>query len=182
MALAILSVIAFLALIVWRFVFNGQQRRPVVREIGVSRQQDNSFLEQGLHILDLFGVAVIPDNRFENGSDGLEPVARKYRAQSYLRRVVALTGATQTGNSYILDVGTTRFHVRARYVGRLRDVRYPKCVYEETCFCLPYKDMPEAEQIASALLQLRNNPALFDRWAAQAGAYKADGQGFHCPQ
>ena len=62
MALAILSVIAFLALIVWRFVFNGQQRRPVVREIGVPRQQDNSFLEQGLHILDLVGVALIPDN------------------------------------------------------------------------------------------------------------------------
>ena len=67
MALAILSVIAFLALVVWRFVFNGQQRRPVVREIGVPRQQDNSFLEQGLRILDLVGVAVTPDNRFEKG-------------------------------------------------------------------------------------------------------------------
>jgi hypothetical protein len=38
--------------------------------------------------------------------------------------------------------------------------------------------MPKAEQIATALLQLRNNPALFDRWAAQSGAFKADGQVF----
>ncbi len=179
MAPAILSVIAFLALIVWRLVFNGQQRRPVVREIGVPRQQDNSFLEQGLHILDLVGVAVIPDNRFENGSDGLEPVARKYRAQSYLRRVVALTGATLMGSGYVLDVGTTRFEVRDRYVRRLRDLTDPKCAYEETCFYSADKSMPKAKQIATVLLQLKNNPALFDRWAVQNGvAFKADGQVF----
>ncbi len=180
MALAILSVIAFLALIVWRFVFNGQQRRPVVREIGVPRQQDNSFLEQGLHILNLVGVAVIPDNCFEkSGSDGLEPVARKYRAQSYLRRVVALTGATLMGSGYVLDVGTTRFEVRDRYVRRLRDLTDPKCAYEETCFYSADKSMPKARHIATALLQLRNNPALFDRWAHQCGlAFKADGQVF----
>jgi len=59
MALAILSVIAFLALFVWRFVFNSQQRRPVVREIGVPRQQDKSFLEQGLHILERGGVVIV---------------------------------------------------------------------------------------------------------------------------
>jgi hypothetical protein len=38
--------------------------------------------------------------------------------------------------------------------------------------------MPKAEQIATALLQLRNKPAPFDRWAAQNGAFKADGQAF----
>ena len=179
MALAILSVIAFLALIVWRFVFNGQQRRPVVREIGVPRQQDNSFLEQGLHILNLVGGAVIPDNRFENDSDGLKPVARKYRAQSYLRRVVALTGATLMGSGYVLDVGTTRFEVRDRYVRRLRDLTDPKCAYEETCFYSADKSMPKAKQIATVLLQLKSNPALFDRWAHQCGlAFKADGQVF----
>src|SRR5258707_13696342 len=178
MALAILSVIAFLALIVWRFVFNGQQRRPVVREIGVPRQQDNRFLEQGLHILDLVGVALIPDNRFENGSHGAHHITPKDRAQTYLRRVVALTGATLMGRGYVLDVGTTRFEVRDRYVRRLRDMTDPKCAYEEACFYSAHKEMPKAEQIATALLQLRNNPALFDRWAAQRGAFKADGQVF----
>ena len=61
---------------------------------------------------------------------------------------------------------------------RLRDLTDPKCSYEETCFYFAHKEMPKAEQIATALLQLRNNPALFDRWAAQSGAFKADGQVF----
>jgi hypothetical protein len=38
--------------------------------------------------------------------------------------------------------------------------------------------MPKAEQIATALLQLKNNPALFDGWAARNGAFKPDGQLF----
>jgi len=55
----------------------------------------------------------------------------------------------------------------------------PKCTYEETCFYSAHTEMTEAEQIATALLQLRNNPALFDRWAHQCGlAFKADGQVF----
>ena len=65
-----------------------------------------------------------------------------------------------------------------RYVRRLRDLTDPKCPYEETCFYPAHKEMPKAEQIATVLLQLKNNPALFDRWAAQCGAFKADGQPF----
>jgi len=38
--------------------------------------------------------------------------------------------------------------------------------------------MPKAEEIATALLQLTNNPALFEKWAARSGAFKADGQAF----
>jgi hypothetical protein len=39
--------------------------------------------------------------------------------------------------------------------------------------------MPKAEEIATALLQLTNNPALFDKWAVQNGlALKPDGQVF----
>jgi hypothetical protein len=41
-----------------------------------------------------------------------------------------------------------------------------------------HRDMPKAEQIATALLQLRKNPGLFEKWAAQSGPYKADGQAF----
>ena len=53
MAPAILSVIAFLVLVVWRFVFNGRQRRPVVREeLSVTHQQDTNFVEQGVPILE----------------------------------------------------------------------------------------------------------------------------------
>jgi hypothetical protein len=110
---------------------------------------------------------------------GADPVDRKDRAQSYLRRIVALTGATQMGNGYALDVGTTRFQVRDRYVRRVRGTANPKCAYEETCFYPAHKEMPKAEQIATALLHLANNPALFDKWAVQGGlAFKADGQVF----
>jgi hypothetical protein len=118
----------------------------------------------------------------ENGVDGADPVDRKDRAQSYLRRIVALTGATQMGNGYALDVGTTRFQVRDRYVRRVRDMTDPECAYEETCFYPAHKEMPKAEQIATAVLHLANNPALFDKWAAQNGAFKADGQAFSPPQ
>jgi hypothetical protein len=168
-----LALIVLLTLIVWRLVFAGLLRRPLMREMAAPQQRNNNSL-------DLQAVGGIAANCFLNNSHAIDLCERKDRAKTYLRRILAVTGATQTGNSYILDVGTTRFHVRARYVGRLRDVNDPECAYEETCFCLPYKDIPKAEQIASALLELRNNPALFDRWAAQDGAYKADGQGFRC--
>ena len=166
-----LFLILFLALIVRRFVFAGLRRRPLVREMGVPQQRENNLLKR-------FGVAVIAGDHFESGSEGVDPFERKNRAQTYLHHIVALTGSTQMGNNYVLDVGTTRFYVRDRYVRRQRDVRDPKCEYEETCFCLPYKIMPKAERIATALLHLRNNPALFDRWTAQIGAVKATGQVF----
>jgi hypothetical protein len=55
----------------------------------------------------------------------------------------------------------------------------PRCTYEETCFYPVHIGMPKAEEIATALLQLTNNPPLFDKWAVQNGlAFKADGQVF----
>jgi hypothetical protein len=171
--------IAFFALVVWRIAFAGLRRRPSLREIAAPQQQHNNALEQGLHILERAVVGVIAGNRYEDSSDGVDPIDRKDRAKTYLCRIVALTGATQMGISYFLDVGTTRFHVRDRYVGRLRDLTDPQCAYEETCFYPVHKGMPKAEEIATALLQLTNNPALFDKWAIQNGlAFKADGQVF----
>ena len=135
--------------------------RWLVGEIDVPRPRQNGLLEQGLHILVPAGSALVA-GELENRVDGAEPIGQEYRTQNYLRRIVALTGATQRGNSYVLDVG--------------------KCRYEETCFYAAYKGMPKAKQIATVLLQLTNNPALFDKWAAQSGAFKADGQAFSPPQ
>ena len=171
--------IAFLALIVWRIVFTGLHRRPLVRAVAPQQQRHNNVLEEDLHISDLGGVAVIAGNRFENSSDFLDPIDRKDRAETYLRRIVALTGVMQMDHAYVLDVGKMRFHVRDRYVMRLRDTTDPECAYEETCFYAVYTGMPKAEEIATALLQLTNNPALFDKWAAQIGlTFKADGHVF----
>jgi len=39
--------------------------------------------------------------------------------------------------------------------------------------------MPKAEEIATALLQLANNPMLFDKWAVKNGLpIKTDGEAF----
>ena len=178
MAPAIPSMIASLAPIVWRFVFACLHRRPLVRAVAPQQQRHSNLLEEGLQISELGGMAVIAGGPLENSADDLDPFDRKDRAKTYLRRIVALTGATQTRNGYVLHVGATRFHVRDRYVRRLRDLTDPKSAYEETCFYPVHKDMPKAEEIATALLQLTNNPALFERWAARSGAFKADGQAF----
>jgi hypothetical protein len=178
MAPAILSAIALLALIVWRFAFTGHQRELVVREIGALRRQDNSFLEQGRHILVRAAEVMVGSDRFEHASDGVDSAGWKDDPKAYLLRIVAIIGATKMGSGYALDVGITRFQVCGSYVRRVQDVNNPQCGYEETCFYTADKSMPKAEQIATALLQLKNNPALFDRWAAQCGAFKADGQPF----
>jgi hypothetical protein len=179
---AILSVVAFLALLAWRFAFAGLRRRPLTRGIAAPQRRHTIILEQGLHILDLAAVSAIPGNRPENSSNGASPNNPKDCAKAYLRRIVALTGGTQVGNCYVLDVGATRFHVRDRYVRRMRDVTDPKCEFEETCFYVAEKEMPKSEHIATALLQLKNNPALFDQWAARSGTFKADGQAFDSAQ
>ncbi len=179
MSPANLSLIAFLALIVWRFAFTGLRRRPLVRAMAPQQQRHNNLLEEGLYISDPGSVAVIAGNRFENSWDLLDPIERKDRAETYLRRIAALTGATQVDDAYVLDVGKMRFYVRYRYVRRLRDMTDPEFAYEETCFYPVHKGTPKAEEIATALLQLTNNPALFDKWTVQNGlAFKADGQVF----
>jgi len=174
-----LFLIAFLALTVWRFVFAGLRCRPWVRAIAARQQRRNYLFEGGLHISGLEGVAINAGNHFENRPGDLGPLEPKDRAKAYLRRVVALTGATQMGDDYVLDVGTARFYVSYRYVRRLRDAADPNCACEETCFYPVHKGMPKVEEIATALLQLANNPVLYDKWAVKNGLpLKADGQVF----
>lgn len=151
----------------------------MAQAIGAPREQQNNVLEQCLPVLEQAEAGVIAEDRFGNGSDDIDLIDQKGRAKTYLRRIVALTGAAKMSDVYVLDVGKTRFHVRERYVRRLQDVTDPKCGYEETCFYPVHKGMPKAEEITTALLQLTNNPALFDKWAVQNGlAFKADGQVF----
>ncbi len=173
----VLSLIPFLAVILRRFVFTGMGREWRLGEVDPARPRQNGPLPQGLYILDPVGITLVAGER-EKRANGADAVDRKYRAKRYLRRIVALTGATQMGGAYVLHVGTTRFQVRDGFVSRLQNVTNPKCGYEETCFYPAHKEMPKAEQIATALLQLKNNPALFDGWAARNGALKADGRVF----
>jgi hypothetical protein len=113
---------------------------------------------------------------FENNC----PQDVRNQAQSYLLRIVALTNATEMGDGYLLNVGTNTFHVRDRYVTRLRGGKDAKSRHEQTCFFVPNQGMPIAEQIATALLMLKNDPTLFDKWAVKNGeSFKADGQIFN---
>jgi hypothetical protein len=170
MAPAILFVIVFLTIIVWRLLFTSLHR-PLLRENGAPEQQRNNIMQQGLHI---FG---------QNDSEGGNSSAGEQPAETYLRRIVALTGATQKGSSYILNVGKARFHVRDRNVKRIPDGADPTWARWETCFHPAHQDMAAEEQIATVLLQLKSNPWLFDNWSTKRElGFKADGQMFNQPK
>jgi hypothetical protein len=111
-------------------------------------------------------------------SNGVAVIDTVDRAETYLRRIVALTDATRLGPYYVLNVGKTRFEVHDCYVCRTPSVIDPTATPEGTCFYLSNQHMPAAEKIATALLQLKNNPTLFDKWAGQIGVFKADGELF----
>ena len=97
------------------------------------------------------------------------------RAAEYLKRVAALTGAEQVrGVRYWLRAGRRNFLVDYKFVR----VISPHC--KSTCFSVAADpDMPSAEVVASALLQLKNNPTLFKKWRKQPGStFKANGKMF----
>jgi len=158
MAVANLPITILIGAIVLRLVVTGF-RSVLIREVATP------------------GRPVIVTNRVENCWDRLKLTGREDSApEAYLHRVAVLTGATRMGNCYVLDVGKTRFFVRAAFVKCLRDVTDPKCAREETCFYPARQEMPAAEKIATALLQLRSNPLLFAKWSAKSGAFNATGE------
>jgi hypothetical protein len=97
------------------------------------------------------------------------------RAAKYLKRVAALTGAEQVpGGSYWLRAGCRNFLVDSKFV------RVISHHGKSTCFSVATDlDIPSAEIVASALLQLKNNPRLFRNWRKQPGyPFKANGKMF----
>ena len=97
------------------------------------------------------------------------------RAGNYLERIAALTGAKQIrGDSYWLRAGRRNFLVNYKFVRVIS--RHGK----STCFSVATDpDMPSAEVVACALLQLKNNPKLFKKWRKQPEyMFKANGKMF----
>ena len=174
-----ISMIGFFVLVAWRLVLPALRWRHLPGVGATPWERRGNAQRYGHPVRALVDLSANEGNRFDNGSDGAGSVSRKDRAEAYLRRVVALTGATQTAGVYVLDVGKIRFEVRHRFVSRFEDSADPKSRCQETCFYPVHKEMPRAEEIATALLQLASNPDLFDKWAAQNGqAFKADGHVF----
>lgn len=174
----ILLLFMILALMLWRSMLAFMHRRDVRRETRFRTHRGNA-LQPRVRILERASARRIAQAGLHMASDEIRQSDRSRRARTYLRRIAALTGATQTDEAYILDVGKTRFYVRDRYVRRLRDATNPECGYDETCFYCFNRTIPRAEEIASVLLQLKNDPHLFDKWARQHGlAFKANGEVF----
>jgi hypothetical protein len=101
--------------------------------------------------------------------------APAWRAAKYLKRIAVLTGAEQVGGeSYRLRAGRRNFLVDYKFV------RVISHEGKSTCFSVAGDpDMPSAEVVASALLQLKSNPRLFKKWRKQRGyAFKANGKMF----
>jgi len=98
------------------------------------------------------------------------------RAAMYLKRIVALTGARRVcGDTYFLKAGDKRFLLDDSEVRLISDSGG-----KSTCFSIPtHPYMPRQEVIASALLQLKNNPKLFKKWRKQSGClFRANGKTF----
>ena len=94
-------------------------------------------------------------------------------AAKYLKRIARLIGAEQVpGGSYWLRAGRRDFLVDPKFVQVI------SFSGKSTCFSVA-AEMPRAEVIASALLQLKNNPRLFKTWRKQPGyTFKANGKMF----
>lgn len=181
--LVVALLVGVIVLLKWRLTLAGSRRGDLGQtETPQERMNMNAAISHCLHALSPAGLSLFGDNSLGGGS--VSPrVTREQRAEAFLRRVLALTGATVVDGAYILNVGKVQFQVRDRFIRRLQDPRDPKSPYEETCFYLVHNGMPKVEEIATALLHLSNNPGLFDKWALQNGvAFKADGKVFdRCP-
>ena len=97
------------------------------------------------------------------------------RAAKYLRRIARITGAKQVpGGGYWLRAGRRSFQVDSEFVCLISRR------HESTCFsAATYPDMLNSEVVASALLQLKSNPKLFQKWRTRPGyMFKADGEIF----
>ena len=179
--LVLALLVGIIALLRWKFMSMGLRRRSLAQMEAPEGQSNQAFTYElqtlGATRLSLFGGRPLAD-----GSDAPRK-SKEQRAEAFLHRIMALTGAAKVDGAYILNVGNVQFQLRDRFIRRLQDPNDPKAPYEETCFYLVHNGMPKVEEIATALLHLSNNPALFDKWALQNGvAFKADGKIFdRCP-
>lgn len=184
MASAIVSVLVLvlllgvIVLLKWRLRLAGLRRGNLAPP---AQGRMNEGFSYSLHVLGPGGLSLFGGNL--GGGTVSSRVTKEQRAEAFLRRILALTGATSVDGAYILNVGKVQFQLRDRFIRRLQNPQDPKSPHEETCFYLVHNGMPKVEEIATALLHLSNNPGLFDKWALQNGvAFKADGKVFdRCP-
>jgi len=182
--LVLALLVGVIVLLKWRLALAGLRRRDLAREGGMlpGRMRMNEVFASGVNVFSPSGLSLFGGNPLGGGP--ISPrVTKEQRAEAFLQRILALTGAKKVDGAYVLNVGKVQFQLRDRFIRRLQNPQDPKSPYEETCFYLVHNGMPKVEEIATALLHLSNNPGLFDKWALQNGvAFKADGKVFdRCP-
>lgn len=179
--LVVALLVGVIVLLKWRLTLAALRRRNLA-PAGAARGRMNAVFPFGVHALSSGGLSLFGSNSMGGGRVSSH-VTKEQRAEAFLRRILALTGATKVDGAYVLNVGKVQFQLRDRFIRRLQNPQDPKSPYEETCFYLVHNGMPKVEEIATALLHLSNNPGLFDKWALQNGvAFKADGKVFdRCP-
>lgn len=80
------------------------------------------------------------------------------RADRNLAAVLKSTGAEYINGCCVLRVGGIRFRIQPNEIIRINEQNQ----YEQTCYqSMP---MPRAEKMASAILLLKRDPSLFDKW------------------
>jgi hypothetical protein len=184
-AIASVLVLALLAGVIavlwWRLALTSARRRLWPQRDTPHGQAHPAF-SYGLRGVSPGSLPLFGENPLNNGVR-VPHVTKEQRAEAFLQRILALTGAKRANGAYVLNVGKVQFQLRDRFIRRLQNPDDPKSPYEETCFYLVHNGMPKVEEIATALLHLSNNPGLFDKWALQNGvAFKADGKVFdRCP-
>ena len=181
-ALLLALLVGVAVLLRWRLLYAGLRPRNLLR-VGVIKGRANPGRANGLPVLGRESLPLFGVRRLNPDSAVASRIGKEQRAEAFLERILALTGARKVAGSYVLNVGKVQFQLRDRFIRRLQNPNDPNSPYEETCFYLVHNGMPKVEEIATALLHLSNNPALFDKWALQNGvAFKADGKVFdRCP-
>ena len=175
--LVLALLVGVIVLLKWKLTLGGRRNLAAA-----PRGRMNEVFGYGMSAFSPGGLSLFGGNSLGGGP--VSPrVTKEQRAEAFLRRTLALTGATKVEGAYILNVGKVQFQLRDRFIRRLQNPQDPTSPYEETCFYLVHNGMPKVEEIATALLHLSNNPGLFDKWALQNGvAFKADGKVFdRCP-
>lgn len=85
------------------------------------------------------------------------------KADRNLAAVIKSTGAEYINGRCVLRVRGIQFHIRSEDIIRINEQNQ----YDQTCYqSMP---MPRAEKIASAILLLRRDPGLFDKWKNNHG-------------
>src|SRR2546430_15205259 len=145
--LVLALLVGVIVLLKWRLALAGLRRRDLAREGGMlrGRMRMNEVFASGVNVFSPAGLSLFGGNPLGGGP--VSPrVTKEQRAEAFLHRILALTGAKKVDGAYVLNVGKVQFQLRDRFIRRLQNPQDPKSPYEETCFYLVHNGMRSEER------------------------------------